>query len=85
MFSQVLISTLCQVTRIISQWEIPCQTSVKRRDKYVGSARCPDLSCIINASSVNHGLAGDLLLPNTGCVIFWLHITVQTMEEIEER
>jgi hypothetical protein len=37
---------------------------------------------------INHGIAasGDLfLLPNTGCVIFQLHIIFQTIEKIKER
>jgi len=33
---------------------------------------------------VNHGPAGDLSLPNAGCVVFWLHI-VQTVEKMEEQ
>ena len=32
---------------------------------------------------INHGLSGALFLPNTGCVILRLLITIQTIEKID--
>ena len=63
-------------------WEIPCQRTLAGQIEASTVSR----SFLHHLSeSVNHGSAGDLFLPNTGYFIFRLHITIQTIEEIEQR